>query len=61
MFTVRGYLESLPLTRHGLWDWPSVRNVLQTVAGYYGAKITIPDHSGYGTALGALRWMMSES
>lgn len=53
-------LDQIVVIGH-LVDLPSVRNVLQTVAGYYGAKITIPDHSGYGTALGALRWMMSES
>jgi len=37
-----------------LVDLPSVRSVLVEVAGYYGAKITVPANPGTGTALGAL-------
>lgn len=37
-----------------LVDLPGVRRVLHTVAGYYGARFTIPEHPGYATALGAL-------
>lgn len=35
-------------------DLPSMRRVLETVAGYYGAKIMVPELPGYATALGAL-------
>ncbi|MGQ9814502.1 MAG: Fumble domain-containing protein [Candidatus Roseilinea sp.] len=37
-----------------LVDLPTVRNVLHTVAGYYGASFTIPAQPGFATALGAL-------
>ena len=37
-----------------LVDLPSVRKVLHTVAGYYGARFTIPARPGFATALGAL-------
>lgn len=37
-----------------LVDLPSVRKVLHTVAGYYGASIAIPPQPGFATALGAL-------
>jgi type II pantothenate kinase len=37
-----------------LVDLPSVRKVLHTVAGYYGASIAIPPRPGFATALGAL-------
>ncbi len=46
-------LDHIVVVGH-LVDLPSVCNVLQTVAGYYGVGITVPDRPGYGTALGAL-------
>lgn len=46
-------LEQIVVVGH-LVDLPSVRAVLQTVAGYYGANITVPDRPGFGTAQGAM-------
>jgi type II pantothenate kinase len=37
-----------------LVDLPCMRRVLTTVAGYYGADISVPAMPGYATALGAL-------
>jgi hypothetical protein len=37
-----------------LVDLPCMRRVLNTVAGYYGADISVPAMPGYATALGAL-------
>ena len=46
-------LEHIVVTGH-LVDLLSVRNVLDEVAGFYGAKITVPPTPGTGTAVGAL-------
>jgi type II pantothenate kinase len=46
-------LEQVIVVGH-LVDLPSVRRVLQTVAGYYSANISVPDTPGYATAIGAL-------
>jgi len=46
-------LENIVVTGH-LVDLLSVRKVLDEVAGFYGAKITIPPNPGMGTAVGAL-------
>jgi type II pantothenate kinase len=46
-------LETILVTGH-LVDLPSVRKVLDEVAGFYGAHITIPPNPGTGTAVGAL-------
>jgi type II pantothenate kinase len=46
-------LENIVVTGH-LVDLLSVRQVLDEVAGFYGAKITIPPNPGTGTAVGAL-------
>jgi len=46
-------LENIVVTGH-LVDLLSVRQVLDEVAGFYGAKIIIPPNPGTGTALGAL-------
>jgi type II pantothenate kinase len=46
-------LERIVVTGH-LVDLLSVRKVLDEVAGFYGANITIPPNPGTGTAVGAL-------
>ena len=46
-------LENIVVTGH-LVDLLSVRQVLDEVAGFYGAKIIIPPNPGTGTAMGAL-------
>lgn len=46
-------LEQIVVVGH-LVDLESVRRVLHTVAGYYGARIMVPDMPGYATAIGAL-------
>ena len=46
-------LDTVVVIGH-LVDLPSVRKVLTEVAGYYTAKIIVPDNPGAGTALGAL-------
>lgn len=46
-------LEQIVVVGH-LVDLESVRRVLHTVAGYYGARIIVPDMPGYATAIGAL-------
>ena len=45
--------ETILVTGH-LVDLASVRKVLDEVAGFYGAIITIPPNPGTGTAMGAL-------
>ena len=47
------HLEEIVMTGH-LVDLLSVRQVLEEVAGYYGAKIRVPPQPGAGTAIGAL-------
>ncbi len=37
-----------------LVDLPCMRRVLHTVAGYYGARIMVPELPGFATAMGAL-------
>ena len=37
-------------------DMPSFRRVIALVGTYYGAAPEVPDHAGYGTALGALMY-----
>ncbi|MCL5995172.1 MAG: Fumble domain-containing protein [Chloroflexi bacterium] len=46
-------LEHVVVVGHVV-DLPSVRRVLQTVAGYYSASITVPELPGFATAIGAL-------
>jgi type II pantothenate kinase len=46
-------LERIVVTGH-LVDLLSVRKVLDEVAGFYGANITVPPNPGTGTAVGAL-------
>jgi type II pantothenate kinase len=46
-------LERIVVTGH-LVDLLSVRKVLDEVAGFYGATITVPPNPGTGTAVGAL-------
>jgi type II pantothenate kinase len=46
-------LETIVVTGH-LVDLLSVRKVLDEVAGFYGANITVPPNPGTGTAVGAL-------
>lgn len=46
-------LDKIVVIGH-LVDLPTIRQTLQTVAGYYGAEIIIPTHPGTGTVLGAL-------
>jgi type II pantothenate kinase len=46
-------LEHIVVVGHVV-DLPSVRRVLQTVAGYYSASIRVPEMPGFATALGAL-------
>jgi type II pantothenate kinase len=48
-----GLDNNIVVTGH-LVDLLSVRKVLDEVAGFYGAKITVPDNPGTGTAVGAL-------
>ncbi len=50
-------LDDIVVVGH-LVDLPSVRKVLDTVAGYYGASIVIPPRPGFATALGALITIM---
>ncbi len=50
-------LEQIVVVGH-LVDLPGVRRVLATVAGYYDARIMVPETPGYATAIGAL---MSDS
>lgn len=35
-------------------DMPSFRRVLDQVGEYYGMRLTLPEHAGFGTALGAM-------
>jgi type II pantothenate kinase len=46
-------LDKVVVVGH-LVDLPCMRRVLTTVAGYYGADISVPEMPGYATALGAL-------
>ncbi len=46
-------VERVVLIGH-MADMPSFRRVIAQVGEYYGMKITVPDHAGFGTALGAL-------
>lgn len=46
-------LDKIVMVGH-LVDMPSIRRVLQTVAGYYAAAIDFPEYPGYATAMGAL-------
>jgi type II pantothenate kinase len=46
-------LDPIVVVGH-LVDLPCMRKVLQTVAGYYGVRILVPDMPGYATALGAM-------
>jgi type II pantothenate kinase len=48
-----GLDNNIVVTGH-LVDLLSVRQVLDEVAGFYGAKITVPSNPGTGTAVGAL-------
>ncbi len=47
-------LEHVVVIGH-LTDMPSFRAVLDRVGAYYGMQLLLPDHAGYGTAVGALR------
>jgi type II pantothenate kinase len=46
-------LEKIVVTGH-LVDLPSIRRVLNEVASYYQADISVPPQPGIGTAVGAL-------
>lgn len=46
-------LDKIVVVGH-LVDLPCMRRVLSTVAGYYGADISVPAQPGFATALGAL-------
>lgn len=35
-------------------DMPSFRRVIQLVGEYYGTELLLPEHAGFGTALGAM-------
>jgi type II pantothenate kinase len=46
-------IEHVVLIGH-MADMPSFRRVIALVGEYYGIHVMIPEHAGYGTALGAL-------
>jgi type II pantothenate kinase len=46
-------LDQIVVVGHAV-DLSCMRRVLNTVAGYYGAGILVPDNPGYATAVGAL-------
>jgi type II pantothenate kinase len=46
-------LERVIVIGH-MTDMPSFRRVLDRVGDYYGMQLTLPEHAGYGTALGAM-------
>lgn len=46
-------LDQIVVVGHAV-DLRCMRRVLDTVAGYYGANIMVPDMPGYATAVGAL-------
>ncbi len=46
-------VERVVLIGH-MADMPSFRRVVAQVGAYYGMQVTIPEHAGFGTALGAL-------
>lgn len=47
-------LEHVVVIGH-LTDMPSFRAVLDRVGDYYGMRLLLPEHAGFGTALGALQ------
>ena len=46
-------VERVVLIGH-MADMPSFRRVIAQVGEYYGMQVLVPEHAGYGTALGAL-------
>lgn len=46
-------VERVVLIGH-MADMPSFRRVIAQVGKYYGMQVLVPEHAGYGTALGAL-------
>lgn len=46
-------LERVVVIGH-MTDMPSFRRVLEQVGDYYGMRLTLPEHAGFGTALGAM-------
>ncbi|MBC7840830.1 MAG: Fumble domain-containing protein [Gemmatimonadaceae bacterium] len=46
-------VERVVLIGH-MADMPSFRRVIAQVGEYYGMHVLVPEHAGYGTALGAL-------
>ena len=53
-------VERVVLIGH-MADMPSFRRVIAQVGEYYGMQMLIPEHAGYGTALGALLHAASET
>jgi type II pantothenate kinase len=47
-------IETIVVIGH-LIDMPSIRRVLELVSHYYHTPIRLPEHAGFGTALGALQ------
>ncbi len=46
-------MQHIVLIGH-LTDLPSFRTVLARVGVYYGTELIVPEHAGYGTAIGAM-------
>ena len=46
-------IERVVLIGH-MADMPSFQRVIAQVGAYYGTEVTLPEHAGFGTALGAL-------
>ena len=46
-------IERVVLIGH-MADMPGFRRVIAQVGAYYGTEVTLPEHAGFGTALGAL-------
>ncbi len=46
-------IEQIVVIGH-LIDMQSIRHVLGSVGMYYGTTMHLPEHSGFGTAMGAL-------
>lgn len=47
------HIERIVIIGH-MADMPSFRRVIEQVGVYYGTQLVLPEHAGFGTALGAL-------
>lgn len=52
-------LHQITVVGH-LIDMPSIRRVLELVGTYYNTSIQLPEHSGFGTAMGAVAAVWGE-